>query len=175
MQSSNLSSPTKFIELVDVSAHQKSWPSLEAFRRWYLDSGMPMNMESHQHVYLTDTASAISLYRRGQFVVELYQLHDLELVDHAHPHVDLIQMFPLGVVDGVMQWHVNDLLPAGQRHGIGEATVIPPIILVFEQWLDGHTPTSASVDWAGPILGPLHRKLIKQHAPQTRIVNGVAV
>lgn len=150
------------------------WPTLEAFRLWYLANGMPMNMGLQQTVYRTDIASAVSLFRSGQFLVELYLIDRPELVDHAHPHVDLIQMFPTGVEDGQMRWHVNSILPAGRRHGTSDETTVPPVMLVFEQWRDGHEPTSVSVDWSGPILGPLHRDLIKRHSPQTRIVNGVA-
>lgn len=149
--------------------------SLEGFRQWYLEQGLPTTIPVTAQVFRTDIASAITLYKYKQFAVELYIIDRQELVDHAHPNVNLIQMIPFSVVDGKQEWSVKKLLPAGQRHGSSDSSVCPPVMLVFEEWINEKQPTSVSVDWHGPILGPLHRDLINKHSPATKIENGFAL
>lgn len=155
-------------------ADPKPWASLEEFKDWYMASGHPLNMSAGTRVYRTDNASSVLLYQHLNFAVELYLLDDADLVDHAHPNVELLQMFPLGEANGVMQWHVNQVLPAGQYHGLHERSVVPPVFLVFERWINGARPASAAIDWKGSIVGPKHRALLREHSPKTHIVNGVA-
>lgn len=138
------------------------WPSVVEFMDWYMENGRPINF-GDQEVFCTDDATAVCLFRRGQFQVELYLIHPNPLVQaHEHPDVDVIKMRIF-----------NDLAVAspaltnGNSHGDGmrlEAEKQGFPLLAFQHWKNG-TPTTIASSWKGETAGPKHSALIKRFHP----------
>lgn len=138
------------------------WPSVVEFMDWYMENGRPINF-GDQEVFCTDDATAVCLFRRGQFQVELYLIHPNPLVQvHEHPGVDVIKMriindmaIPTGVlIDG--NSHGDGMRLEGEGKGFP--------LLAFQHWKNS-PPTTIASSWKGETAGPKHNALIKRFHP----------
>jgi len=149
------------------------WDSLDAFVEWYVKNGKPMLVPWDAQVTRTDDATATTIFRHGQFQVELYIIHpgyDIPL--HAHPGMEVVTMtIGGGGVCGPARapWNtstnygVTSKVADGEFHG-GKPTSHGTgfVILSLERWLTG-TPTSAALRWKGTTAGPIHDALLEEH------------
>lgn len=150
-----------------------SWDTVEEFCNWYISNGMPINFPEKVEVFLTDDATSVCLFRKGQFQVELYLILPHPNVPiHEHPNVEAIEirLDNSRKIDG-------EVLRTGQSHGPGIRMIAEergfPLISV-QKWLDGISPTTISIRWKGRTVGPKHDKLIKRFCPETLVLNGYA-
>lgn len=168
-------------ELVEGLHIPQSWPDATAFARWYFESGMPFMPPYDAQVVATDDATAVVLFRHGQFQVEQYLIHKQEKVKrHSHPHIrELITVNFGGGAQGPLSEHAHvsamwgmgqPLLRGGQIHESAdlqrEANTEGYVLLTFEWWQDGVAPSSAALDWRGFVAGPMHMKTLLQRCPQ---------
>jgi hypothetical protein len=167
-------------ELVEGLHIPQSWPDVTAFARWYFESSMPFMPPYDAQVVATDDATAVVLFRHGQFQVEQYLIHKQEKVKlHSHPHIrELVTVNFGGGGQGPLSpyAHVNamwgvaqPLLKAGEIHESAdlqrESNPDGYVLLSFEWWADGVKPTSAAFDWCGFAAGPKHMRLLLERFP----------
>lgn len=149
------------------------WATLEEFADWYLNSKMPLMVPYNSKVFVTDDATAISIFRKGHYQVELYLIHpEMVIPEHSHPRMEVIQfnlgggsLFPpddLGVCSSWGQTSEN-LLP-GNSHGGETGTILGDgfMVLTLERWENPLEITSAAIQWSGP-TGPKQSKLIEEN------------
>jgi hypothetical protein len=66
----------------------ETWEDVQSFSDWWMDNNMPIQFPLFPEVFLSDDATAICLFRNGQFQVELYLIHPQPIVPlHEHPGV----------------------------------------------------------------------------------------
>lgn len=149
-----------------------TWINVQSFCDWYIENGMPTRIPSDAEVFCSDDATAICLFRHGQFQVELYLVHPQPLVQlHEHPYVEVIKM---SVVDGVAI--AENVLHMGQSHGDGmrrkgDLKGFP--LIAFQHW-KFDKPTTVASAWKGKTVGVKHEALIKRFHPNSLILNGYA-
>jgi hypothetical protein len=151
----------------------ETWESLEEFATWYLDSQLPYRIPEDAELFRSDDASALCVFRHGQFQVEQYFIDDIYRVKaHAHPGVEVMQvsMVTVGLPFGEPTNHIQ----SGEFHG-GKGQPSDPCrpgsILAFERWQEGLKPTTVAARWHGPLVGPLHRAIVTRFYPEVRIVD----
>jgi hypothetical protein len=146
----------------------EEWANVSEFATWWLKERtllVPFNAE----VICSDDATAICLFRKGQYQVEIYLSHPGEVIkDHCHPGVQALVVKLGGGGEGEMaenggstiRFQRAPVLEAGEYHG--NETVSPSRgYLVFQHWESWlGTPTSAAIQWQGPPAGPKHEKII---------------
>ena len=160
-----------FSSSVDVP---ETWASLEDFANWYLDQRLPYQIPANAELFRTDDASALCVFRHGQFQVELYFIDDVFRVKaHAHPGVEVLQlsMVSPGLPFGSPMNHIR----SGEFHGgrgRPDDPSLPGSILAFERWDEGLPPTTVAARWHGPLVGPLHRAIVTRFYPDAKIVDG---
>ena len=155
---------------------------LEAFARWYWDIARTMEVPGINSIHFMDNLTAITLYRKDQFQIELVLCSpNSEIPDHVHPNVDSFEIYMSGSImfrnQGklLIEKHEADAVnwngfsarrstcirvrPEDQ-HGatIGNAG---GAFLSIQQWLNGVKPTTVGHDWSGNTLGPIHAKTVK--------------
>lgn len=152
----------------------EDWDTLEEFMEWYIKAGKPMLVPWDAGTIQTDDATAICLFRQGQYQVEIYLIHaGYDIPPHAHPDMQVIAMtLGGGIVCGPPQTKFNvsaefgrhAKIKDGQWHG-GDATKTGTgfALLSFEKFLNGTIPKSAAIQWRGPTAGPIHDDLIADH------------
>jgi hypothetical protein len=150
-----------------------SWESVESFCNWYIENNMPLRFPKIPEVFLSDDATAVCLFRHGQFQVELYDIHPNPLVQlHEHPGVEVIK---------VRFQDANALvfppLRKGQSHGAGfrlEGEEVGFPLMAVQHWVNGEKPTTVAAQWKGKTVGPLHEDLIRRFHPNALVINGYA-
>lgn len=151
----------------------ESWNSVEEFADWWLRSGMPMIFQSQTEVFLSDDATAISLFRKGRFQVELYLIHPNPMVpNHEHPDVEVIKIR----LDGKKYPYLSTTLHNGEAHGAGlrqEAEERGYPLIAIQHWLTREPTTVASM-WKGKTVGPKQEALIKRFNPDAYVIEGYA-
>ena len=153
----------------------ETWDTLEDFLEWFMDSRMPWIIPEDSEVYVTDNASSIILFRHDLYQVELYINYPKTKAPlHGHPGMDLITM-QVGRMNPIQWAHSSKVLTSGKRHSANFASEKGTVFLTFEKWIPGIPMTSASVNWSGRTVGPVHEKLIKRHFPNVEIVDGVSM
>jgi len=150
-----------------------SWDNVDSFLDWYIANNMPIRFGEHQEVFLSDDATAVCLFRHGQFQVELYSIHPDPLVQmHEHPGVEVIKVrFTSDTVIGF------PTLRKGQSHGAGfrlECEGLGFPLLAVQHWVNGEKPTTVAAQWRGKTVGPLHEDLIRRFHPNALVLNGYA-
>jgi hypothetical protein len=151
----------------------ETWNDVKEFADWWIAIGMPIMFPKNSEVFLSDDATAICLFRKDKFQVELYLIHPQPFVPaHEHPGVEVIKM-RLGNRDIPM---MSDVLKDGHSHGAGfrlegEDKGFP--LIAFQHWLEGEPSTIAS-KWKGPTAGPMHDSLIKRFNPTAHVTAGYA-
>lgn len=163
----------------------ESWGSVEDFANWYMSNRMPWMVPWDAEVIVSDDATAITVFRKGRFQVELYLVHpNMAIPTHSHPGMESViirlgagnlgRRLPLGVSEiwGAMA----PVLHAGEVHG-GRPLGFSPkgyAMLTFQQWDEGLELSSAAVQWRGDTAGPKQDALIKAHLPAAFVEPGFA-
>lgn len=163
----------------------ESWDSVRAFMYWWFRMKCPTVFPVGAHHYRVDDATSITLFRHGQFQVELYMLEpDPVIEQHGHPGVEVITVRVVGVsedyvVDHPAQWlPASGTLLADEEHGVNPEIPrmerSPGLMLAFQHWTCGVKPTTVAARWKGKTAGPLHEALIRAHNPGAYVVSGYA-
>lgn len=151
----------------------ESWNDVGHFCDWYMENNMPINFPSKPEVFLSDDATAICLFRHGQFQVELYLIHPEPKVPiHEHPNVEVIKVR----VDGDKA-EASNILVNRQSHGVGfrlEGEDIGFPLLAVQHWKTEHAPTTVAAQWKGKTAGPKQEALIKRFHPDALVIRGYA-
>lgn len=152
----------------------ETWETIEEFAEWWMQSRMPTIFPSNPIVYLSDDATAICLFRKGRFQVEMYLIHPQPGVPvHEHPGVEVIKIRAGGATKGTV---ASAVLRNGETHGSGmrlEAEVSGFPLLAIQHWLTRKPTTIASM-WKGTTAGPKHEALIRRYNPDAYIKDGYA-
>ncbi len=142
----------------------ESWENVEDFSNWWIGEKMPMQFPLNPEVFMSDDATAICLFRKGRFQVELYLIHPMpEVPVHEHPGVEVIKV-RTGLGRGIT---FSDVLRKDQAHGSGmklEAEKQGFPLIAIQHWLTREPTTIASM-WKGYTAGPKHRALIQRFNP----------
>lgn len=169
----------------DVASVPESWAGVQEFAHWWCNAGMPLLPPAGAEVFLSDDATALSVFRRGRFQVEMYLIHPKpNLQNHEHPGVEVIKMR----VDGVFSpdsgplsypatWgRMSPVLHKGQAHGNGAAVFGETLgfpLLAFQHWQD-REPCTVAAAWKGPTVGPKQEALIRRFFPEAFVERGYA-
>lgn len=168
-----------------AAIHPPEIDTVEELVDWYFRIGMPLAVPWDAEVTCSDDATAICVYRKPPFQIELYIIHPAKVVPtHGHPGVEVITMTLGGGKLGERQptglssmWgEYTDALREGQKHGgreIGE-TSIGHALLSFQKWRSDLEVTSASTQWQGDTAGPLQEAMIRARNPNAVIHPGYA-
>jgi hypothetical protein len=150
-----------------------TWENVEDFANWWISSGMPMLIPEDAEVFLSDDATAVSLFRKGRFQVELYLIHPHPKVPvHGHPDVEVIKVR----MTGRKRPYLSAALRQGGQHGAGlrlESEEKGYPLLAIQHWLTREPTTIASM-WEGNTVGPLQENLIKRFNPNAYLSDGYA-
>lgn len=150
------------------------WAGVQEFADWWVSVGMPIMFPQNPEIFLSDDATAVTLFRNGQFQVELYLIHPNPKVPiHEHPGVEVIKMSLTAAEKGPI---MSNVLKAGESHGAGQRMAAEKIgfpLIAFQHWLEKE-PTTIAAMWKGPTVGPLQEALIKRFNPDAYIVDGYA-
>ena len=162
----------------------ETWDSVYSFGQWWCDNGMPILLPANYEVYLSDDATSISLFRKGQFQVELYLIHPgPNLPVHEHPGVDVIKMRLNSYSDSheiISEEISSDTLLYGQSHGAGinfkdrsdsEVATQGFPLLAFQKWDDNLEVSTVASRWKGKMVGPLQAGIVKRFKPDVLIVD----
>lgn len=153
-----------------------SWNSLEEFISWFIESRFPLLIPFDAPVFITDDATAISIFRKPPYQVEWYIIHPNKSIPyHGHPALEIITI-PLGGGNLMKPedkfkiiYHYGDFsskLENGSFHGGKDSDFSKGFVLLsFEKWPENVPITSASVWWEGTTAGPIHDKLIESYYP----------
>ena len=151
-----------------------SWDNVTAFGEWWVENSMPIRFPEKAEVFLTDDATAISLFRHGQFQIELYLIHpNPQLQDHEHPGVEVIKV-RMGLENNLIGF--TRPLVDGQQHGAGvrlEAETVGFPLIAIQHWKTRELITIAAM-WKGKTVGPIQEELIRRFHPDAYVVDGYA-
>lgn len=156
------------------------WQTVEEFRDWYCQQGMPLKPPFKNPVFHTDNAMSLCLYREGRFQVELYITEaGATSPPHTHPGVESAFVYLAGNIQfnlegrdnpDASQWqharadgaHVLFGKTVSSPDGIPHWLKIGPeggAFLSFEHWKD-KDPSSVTVNWDGEYVGQEHIKTV---------------
>lgn len=154
-----------------------TWSSIEEFYTWYIDAGMPLMPPSGCEVFLSDDATSVALFRKGQFQVEMYLVHPKPLVQlHEHPDVEVVKVYIDGTKFGSEYGQVSQVLRSGGTHGIGGVMQNSKgfMLLAIQHWHPKLVPTTVAAAWRGKTAGPMHEALIRRLRPDALVIPGYA-
>lgn len=151
----------------------ETWENALEFGKWWVSVGMPILFPKNPEVFLSDDATAVSIFRKGRFQVEMYLIHPQPKVpDHEHPGVEVIKVrMGTGPMLGF-----TDMLVDGKSHGAGirlEAETLGFPLLAIQEWKTREPCTIAAM-WKGPTVGPKQEALIRRFHPDAYVVDGYA-
>ncbi len=165
----NIQGPAPYPNLVIP----ETWNSVEEFGNWWIKSGMPIMFPENAEVFLSDDATAICLFRKGRFQVELYLIHPHPIVPvHEHPGVEVIKVR----LNSKKYPYLSETLHDGESHGSGirnESEERGYPLLAIQHWLT-RDPTTVASMWKGNTVGPLQEALIKRFNPEALVKEGWA-
>jgi hypothetical protein len=159
------------------------WNSVEEFAKWYEEKEFPMRPPQDNGIFRTNNASAVVLYREGQFQAELY-IGDPNSItpEHSHPGIKSIIMFLSGegntTVNGNFvadpRPYFNKINEDGTSVLFKQKVIVDPndthglttynrgfAFLSIEKWPDNVQPTSVTVHWHGDTTGDIHDKIVQ--------------
>jgi hypothetical protein len=152
----------------------ENWESVTEFGVWWVQAGMPIRFPVGAEVFRTDDATAVSLFRHGQFQIELYLIHPHpQLQDHEHPGVEVIKV-RMGNNNETVGF--TDALADGKSHGAGvrlEAETIGFPLIAIQHWKTREPITIAAM-WKGKTVGPMQENLIRRFHPDAYVIDGYA-
>jgi hypothetical protein len=175
-------SPATYFENIKIP---DTWDSIESFTNWYLEQRMPLMIPWDAEVIRTDDATAICIFRKPPYQVELYLIHPgLSVAKHAHPGMEVITMTLGGgkidtksVTNTSTCWgDISENLKNGEFHG-GQPILKKTLgfgLMSFEKWPANVPMTSAAIHWVGETAGVVHDKLISSHHPGAVLHDGYA-
>lgn len=157
-----------------------NWDTLEEFVDWYMSAKIPLMVPWNAEVIRSDDATAICLFKKGQYQVELYlEFPRMSIVKHSHPRMEVIVvdiggggLHPKAENNTSKIWgRAHKKLMPGNAHGGDTSTVLGKgfVTLAFEKWENAEEMSSAAVQWTGGLQGPIQEELIKRKK-QTAIV-----
>jgi hypothetical protein len=162
-----------------------NWETVEDFTDWYINSKMPFMIPWDASVLMTDDATALCLFKKPPYQVELYLIHPKKVVpEHCHPGLEVITMF----LDGG-KLTKSDKFNMGQNWGLLSKKITNDephggttstqfsngyCLLAFQKWPNDTEITSASIHWKGYTAGPIHEKLIQKYHPNAVSADGFA-
>ena len=150
-----------------------TWNNVEEFCNWWIKSGMPLCFPEDVEVFLSDDATAVCLFRKGRFQVELYLIHPNPIVPvHGHPGVEVIKLR----LNSKKYPYLSETLRDGGMHGSGirnqsEERGYP--LLAIQHWITREPTTIASM-WEGRTVGPKQEALIRRFNPNAILDQGWA-
>lgn len=150
-----------------------TWSNVEEFGNWWIKAGMPLCFPDAAEVFLSDDATAVCLFRKGRFQVELYLIHPHPIVPiHEHPGVEVIKVR----LNSKKYPYLSETLHDGAAHGSGirnqsEEKGYP--LLAIQHWLT-RDPTTVASMWKGNTVGPKQEALIKRFNPDAVVGQGWA-
>lgn len=138
------------------------------FARLYWERGCPKDDSLMTRVFHTDVSNSIIVFRQGHFQVELYFMNpNAKVVDHAHPF-ESVTIFCGGSMrggrNGVLssKWctssqvgRVAQSLNPGDTHSF-EVGPEGAVFYIVSKWDDPQRMTSATIEYIGAPLGPVH-------------------
>jgi hypothetical protein len=167
-----------------IGTYPEDWDTVEDFANWYLENKMPIVRPLNSLIHLSDDATAMTLFRKGQFQVELYLIHPSPLVQaHEHPNVEVVKMqlseniFEDNKAVIINAGQIAPTLRAGEAHGAGFRLTAQDKgfpLYSFEKWDDGFEPTTVAARWKGKTVGPLQEEMIRGYYPDAYVVDGYA-
>ena len=162
------------------------WKTVYEFAKWWCDNGLPFAPPSDT-VNLSDDATSFTLFRSGQFQVELYLIHpEPNLPVHGHPDVEVIKLrvdnfnINKGKAIKTTDHKISNTLYQNETHGAGKNfKEIGGLdsgfgLLAFQKWKEGLTPTTVASRWKGKTVGPKQEALILKYTPTAHVQNGYA-
>jgi hypothetical protein len=163
-----------------------NWDTIEEFTDWYFNTRMPMMIPWNAGVMQTDDATAMCIFRKGHYQVELYLiLAGMQVKQHAHPGVEVITVY-LGGGNYLGTKSTHDIskhwgtiykkLANGEYHGSDEISKKSTgyAILAIQKWDNIDEMSSASIQWRGNTAGPIQEELIRKHRPNALVNSGYA-
>lgn len=166
-----------------------TWETVWDFAKWWNDNGMPIMLPHNYEVFLSDDATSVPLFRKGQFQVEMYLIHPKpNLPVHEHPGVEVIKMRLNTYKEAGGKFQLcdqqvsSDTLMNGESHGAGinfKAKNDSPVdrgfpLLAFQKWDEGLEVTTVASRWKGKTVGPKQEGLIKRFKPNAFVKDGYA-
>lgn len=159
------------------------WNTVEEFAKWYEENNFPIRPPQHNSIFRTNNASAVVLYREGQFQAEMYIADPNSLTpEHNHPGVESIILY----VSGEGSTSVNEKEIANPAPYFNAVNVDGTSVLFkqkvritpndshglmtyskgfaffsIEKWPDGVTPTSVAAHWHGETTGDIHDMIVR--------------
>lgn len=158
----------------DINIPEK-WDTLDEFVNWYIEARMPLMIPWNAPVIRSDDATAICVFRKGNFQVEMYlEFPGFSIQRHSHPRMEVV-VIDLGgghrnplskhITGVTYNWgRVFNTVKPGDEHGgdtssqQGNGTCF----LACQYWDNVDEMTSAAIQWKGPTAGPMQEELIKQ-------------
>jgi len=151
----------------------ETWDNVEEFGKWWISSGMPMMFPADAEVFLSDDATAVCLFRKGRFQVELYLIHpNPKVPKHQHPGVEVIKVR----LNSKKYPALSETLHEGESHGAGirkESEERGYPLLAIQHWLE-RDPVTVAAMWKGETVGPKQEELIKRFNPGSFVIEGFA-
>ena len=163
----NIIDPQTIPEFKDVSH----------FANWYLDNNMPLLFSFPQEIFVTDDATAVSLFRYKRYQFEMYLIHPQPVIPkHEHPGVENIEVEVKRLAGNNYK---NILTPQqkGVAHGPGikdKAEGSGFMLFSAQRWDDGLEISTIGARWKGHTAGPKHEALIKRFNPNCFMYPGYA-
>lgn len=162
-----------------------TWNTIEEFTDWYMNNGMLFIPPWDAEVICSDDATAMTIFRKDRYQVELYLVHPDKLVPmHAHPGMESLLISLGGGEQGSpdefgvsSRWgEYSAVLREGETHGDRQVGYSPKgyAMLTFQKWNGNNKLTSAAIQWRGETAGPLQDALIKKHNPNALTFPGYA-
>lgn len=167
----------------------ETWDSLEAFVDWYLDQRMPMMIPWNAPVVCSDDATAMCMFRKGQFQVELYLVHPQQFVPrHAHPNMEVITMLLAGgklcettpdcANNMGEDWgFIGNKVESGAYHGGNTVSSDKQGfgLLAFQKWDTDIEISTAATRWKGQTAGVKQERMISvEYGDAVHVTSGYA-
>ena len=148
---------------------------LVEFCVWYKSLNFPKNTNPWSgKIYYTDCSSSTIIFEHENFLVEEYHLFPNTVVPlHNHPF-NTISIFLGGSFLGYRNLDnkklyteqdigkIGNILSAGEDHGF-DVGPEGAALLVISQWDNLEQRNSATVEYKGLSMGPIHNKLLEKY------------
>lgn len=153
----------------------ETWDNLTDFADWYMSVRMPLMLPFGSPVYVTNNATAIVIFKKGQYQVEMYIVYNKSMTsNHSHPGMEVITM-QIGNMNDNIWGMYSHTLKSGESHAADFNGPEGAVFLTFEKWEDESLMSSASVNWNGKTSGPIHDELIRKYRPDIFVEDGYAI
>jgi len=145
------------------------------FCSWYKSLNFPKNVNPWSgKIYHTDCSSSTIIFVQDNFLVEEYHLFPNTVVPlHNHPF-ETVSIFLGGSFIGYRTLenkrlynekdigNIGNILPVGVDHGF-TVGADGAALLVISKWDNIDQCNSATLEYTGPSMGPIHDKLLEKY------------